>query len=94
MSYDKTTRSINRFNARRIIRNQTEIYLLYNEVHQLDFQKPNSFAKRKSMNCSCPMCRAWDRIGRQNRFNYELEKSGMKDYLNDVTDLTQEEEWV
>lgn len=80
MSSNKLTRQLNRAHDRRVIRNQTAIWSLYNESKWLASQKPQGFAKRKSMNCSCRTCRAWDRLGRQDRFNYQLEKSGMAKY--------------
>jgi len=80
MSYDKVSRRVNRVESARVIRNQTAIYLLYNESKWLKAQKPHSFAKGKAMNCSCGTCRGWGRVARQDRFNLQLEKSGMAKY--------------
>lgn len=78
MSADKQTRAINRQHDRRVIRNQTAIYRLYNGAAWLAANKPSGFRKRKAMNCSCKTCRGWAKDARQFRYDYQLEKSGMK----------------
>lgn len=77
MSADKFTRALNRFHDFRVTRNQTAIYLLYNGPEWLAANKPSGFRKRKAMNCSCDTCRGWDRVAKQHRYNFQLEKKGM-----------------
>jgi hypothetical protein len=94
MSFDKVTRRVNRVQANRVIRNQTAIWSLYNEQRWLESQKPRSFSKGKAMNCSCRICRGWDKDGRRHRYNYQLEKAGMHKYDERPDIITQEEDWI
>lgn len=84
MSADKQTRALNRNHDRRVIRNQTAIYSLYNGDAWLAANKPSGFRKRKAMNCSCRTCRGWAKDAKQFRYDYQLEKSGMKDVRPDI----------
>lgn len=77
MSANKQTRAINRAHDRRVIRNQTNIYVLYNDRVWLASQKPSSFRKGKAMNCSCGTCRGWGKSARKFRLVLQLEKAGM-----------------
>jgi hypothetical protein len=78
MSANKVTRAQNRYEDYRAVRNQTAIFLLYNSRNWLSANKQSGFRKRKSMNCSCKTCRGWARDAKQFRYDYQLEKSGMK----------------
>jgi len=78
MSADKQTRAINRSHDRRVIKAQAKIWLTYNDPEWLSEKQNSGFRKRKSMNCSCRICRGWARDAKHFRFNLQLEKQGMK----------------
>jgi hypothetical protein len=79
MSADKQTRASNRYEDYRSFRNQLSIWKMYNRNdYWLPQQKPTGWRKRKAMNCSCKTCRGWAKDARQHRYDYQLEKSGMK----------------
>lgn len=77
MSYDKVTKSVNRFHDRRVIRNQSAIYLLYNESHWLTERRIGQLRKAKAMNCSCGTCRGWAKEGKRYHSELQLRKAGM-----------------
>lgn len=78
MPADKQSRALNRYNAYRVTQNQLGIWRLYNSDEFLVQQKVPGFRKRKAMNCSCRTCRGWAQDAKQFRFNWQLEKQGMK----------------
>lgn len=79
MSADKQTRAINRSHDYRVIKAQAKIWLTYNDPEWLSEKQNSGFRKRKSMNCSCRICRGWARDAKHFRFNLQLEKQGMKE---------------
>lgn len=95
MSYDKVTKAINRTHDARVIQKQSTIFLFYNKHKWLSIQKVGSFRKRKAMNCSCRICRGWDKDGKQFRYGYQLMKAGVDQMMNiQAVDVQREEEWI
>lgn len=104
MSYDKVTKAVNRAHDHRVVRNQTAIYLLYNDACWLSDSRVGQLRKVKAMNCSCGTCRNWAQEARRSRLKLQLRKAGMTKEWSDerpdiITDehddlVIREEDWI
>lgn len=97
MSYDKVTKAVNRAHDNRVMRNQSAIYLLYNDAHWLSDNRIGQLRKVKAMNCSCGTCRNWALEARRARLKLQLRKAGMskETIIDERPDIcTREEDWI
>lgn len=94
MSYDKVSRSLNRHLARITVKQQVAIIKVNSVLCGFDPKTLGKFRKGKAMNCSCNRCRAWDRVGKRDRYKFELERSGMDKFDERPDIIKREEDWI
>lgn len=78
MSYDKTTKAVNRLQAHRVTAKQKSIFLMHNDQKWLTPKMIGKMSKGKAMGCSCRICRGWDMNAKRDRLQLQLRKAGME----------------